>query len=231
MKNRMLFTLAAALLLCMMLTPAALADTQTDAVGEWYLAGGYVKDSYATAEQLGAFMHLQLNADGTAANIRQDGTQMDGTWRAEDAQIIITFAGSDGIFAMENGALTTTFGDGSHMRFTHTVAGTYVPGNVLPVTDVMNFNGTWDVQWMLTNGAYQSIEYLRYNYGLDSFSVVLENGTLKTDTADYGLVFSEGMLYFSAAGEVQLLIALQDDGMLLYADRANNVAYYCTKQE
>lgn len=220
--------LLAGLMACLLLLSAAAAET-VSSVTDWYFAGTTINGEYLTAEELGSFMHLQLRENGVAANISQNGEEMKGTWRQEDEKIIITFGGVDGVFTEQDGQLIMTVGNNDVMCYTHQVAGIYVQGSTIKAENISDFDGTWDVKWIWNNGVCQSIEYLRRQFGMDSITVELENGTLKTEEADFGMVFSEGMLYFSTNGNVVLLLGLQENGMLCYADRANNIAYYCKK--
>ena len=218
-------------LLLLVTLPCLYLAEAAELVGDWYLAGITTEETFTTVEQLGTFMHIRLNEDGIAANVPQNGTETTGTWRMEDASVVVTFSDTDAIFSINDDTLATTLSDGSQMVFTRNVAGTYIPGNTIKAEAFADFNGTWNVQWIWYNGAYQSIEYLQYNFGMESVSVALEDGTLHTDDVDFGLTFSEGMLYFASEGEIQVIIALQDDGYLCYADISNGFAYVCTKAE
>lgn len=223
--------LAAMLLALIGLIAGVSAEQAEAAVEDWYFAGSTIDGTYISAEQLGSYMHIQLRPDGTAANIPLSGDAVVGTWRMENEQLIITFSDSDAVFTNQGGLWATTVGQGDMMYFGREPAGTYLPGNLIEAKEPADFNGTWNVKWMWMNGAYQSVEYLRYNFDLETLTVVLEDGVLKTSDTDYGLAFSEGLLYFTSGDELQMIFGLQDDGMLCYADKTSNIAYYCEKVE
>lgn len=197
---------------------------------EWYFARAMMDGKIKTAEQLGRYMHITLREDGSAEN-EQNGTPVTGTWEKKDGLVTITFGKSSSTFAEENGELVQMYDEQNGMFFTHEVAGTYIPGKVREATDVSEFDGNWNVKWIWSANGCQSVEYLQEAFGLDNLFLVLENGALVMDDADYGMTLNSGRLVFGTADVLKKVIALLDDGMLSYIDYETQSIYYCEKAQ
>lgn len=200
-------------------------------VAEWYFARADIDGVTRTAEQTGRFMHLALREDGSAENLAQDGRAMIGSWEEKEGRLIITFNGTPAEFTEENGELIERFDESNAMYFTHEVAGTYIPAAIKEATDVKEFDGTWNVKWVVSGGACQSAEYLKENFGIDKLDVTLKDGAIITDTVDFGMSLNTGRLVYGTADQLQKVICLLEDGMLGYLDYETSTMYYCEKAQ
>lgn len=117
MKKRIAVVLAAACALAMCFALAGCGggkseDASKNFVGDWVLVGGEAngeeidQESIDLLDSLGMQIYLSLEDDGTAT-LMLFGEEMDGTWKAKDANTVtITFEGDDGDFKLADNKLT-----------------------------------------------------------------------------------------------------------------------------